>query len=97
MFFYCTGEEVKKGDQLLRKDIMEEQREYGPQPIAALMEKHGIKSHDLVAASTEQITHKMVSRACKGRKLSRRVQLKLVNAINNATEENYTLKDLFSY
>lgn len=76
---------------------MDEQREYGPQPIAALMEKHGLKAHDLVAASTEQITHKMVSRACKGRKLSRRVQLKLVNALNNATEQQYKLRDLFTY
>jgi len=76
---------------------MEEQHEFGLQPIAALMEKHDLKAHDLVAASTEQITHKMVNRACKGRKLSRRVQFKLVHAINHATEENYTLKDLFTY
>jgi len=76
---------------------MNEQREYGQQPIVVLMEKHNLKSHDLVAASTEQITHKMVSRGCKGRKLSRRVQLKLVNALNTAAEENYTLKDCFSY
>ena len=71
--------------------------EYGPQPIAALMEKHNLKPHDLVAASTEQITHKMVSRACKGRKLSRKVQFKLVAAINTAAEQTYTLKDLFTY
>ena len=77
--------------------MKEEQREYGPQPIAELMAKHNLKANDLVAASTEQITHKMVSRACKGRKLSRRVQLKLVHALNNAAEENYTLKDLFTY
>ena len=77
--------------------MMEEQREYGPQPIAALMEKHNLKAHDLVAASTEQITHKMVSRACKGRKLSRHVQFKLVHAVNAAAEENYMLKDCFTY
>ena len=76
---------------------MEEQREYGSQPITDLMEKHGLKAHDLVAASTEQITHKMVTRGCKGRKLSRRVQLKLVNALNTAAEQNYTLKDCFTY
>jgi hypothetical protein len=76
---------------------MEEQQNLGPQPIIELLEKHKLTHHDLVAASTEQITHKMVSRACKGRKLSRRVQLKLVNAFNNATEQNYVLKDLFTY
>ena len=72
-------------------------RDLGPQPIAELIAKHNLKPHDLVAASTEQVTHKMVSRACKGRKLSRRVQLKLVHALNNAAEENYTIKDCFSY
>ena len=77
--------------------MMQEQREYGPQAIAALMEKHSLKAHDLVAASTEQITHKMVTRACKGRKLSRRVQLKIRNALNAATEQSYKLTDLFSY
>ena len=69
----------------------------GPQPIIELLEKHKLKSHDLVAASTEQITHKMVSRACKGRKLSRRVQLKIRNAVNAATDQTYKLTDLFTY
>ena len=69
----------------------------GPQPIIELLGKHKMTHHDLVAASTEQITHKMVNRACKGRKLSRRVQLKIRNALNTATEENYTLKELFTY
>ena len=77
--------------------MIEEQREYGPQPIVELLEKHKLSHHDLVAASTEQITHKMVTRACKGRKLSRRVQLKIRNAVNTATEESYCLGDLFTY
>ena len=77
--------------------MIDEQREHGPQPIAELMEKHNLKSHDLVAASTEQITHKMVTRGCKGRKLSRRVQFKLVAALNAAAEQEYTLKDCFNY
>ena len=71
--------------------------DFGPQPIAEIMAKRKLKPHDLVAASTEQLTHKMVSRACKGRKLSRRVQLKVRNALNMVTEQNYVLKDLFTY
>ena len=69
----------------------------GPQPIIELLGKHKMTHHDLVAASTEQITHKMVTRACKGRKLSRRVQLKIRDALNAATEQAYTLSDLFTY
>jgi hypothetical protein len=78
-------------------DLAGGQYDYGPQPIAAIMEKRKLKPTDLVAASTEQITHKMVSRACKGRKLSRRVQLKIMRALNTATEQEYKLKDLFTY
>jgi hypothetical protein len=74
-----------------------DQLNMGPQPVAGLIEKHKLKPHDLVAASTEQLTHKMVSRACKGRKLSRRIQFKVLNALNNATEQHYKLKELFTY
>lgn len=72
-------------------------RDLGPQPISELMDKHVLKPHDLVAASTEQITHKMVARACKGRRLSRNVQLKVLRALNAATEQAYGLGDLFTY
>ena len=75
----------------------ETEHNLGLQPIIGLMEKHKLNAHDLVAASTEQITHKMISRACKGRKLSRRVQLKIRNAVNTAAEADYSLKDLFTY
>ena len=69
----------------------------GVQPISELLVRYELSHHDLVAVSTEQITHKMVSHACKGRKLSRRVQLKIRNAFNAATEQSYKLCDLFTY
>jgi hypothetical protein len=72
-------------------------RDLGPQPLADLLAKHELKSQDLVAASTEQITHKMVVRACKGRRLTKKVQLKIRNAINAAAKSNYELADLFNY
>ncbi|MCE5186483.1 MAG: hypothetical protein LLF76_10195 [Planctomycetaceae bacterium] len=69
----------------------------GPQPIEDILKKHNLKAHDLVAASNEQITHKMVARACKGRRLSRNVQLKILRALNRASAQNYTLSDVFTY
>ena len=72
-------------------------RNHGPQPISALLEQHGLKAHDLVAASTEQITHKMVARATKGRRLTNNVQSKLQRALNKLTGHNYRLADLFNY
>jgi len=73
------------------------ERDLGEQPIAKIMELHGLKAHDLAACSTEQITHKMVSRAVKGRRLTPAVQCKVLNALNKAAKKNYSLKDLFSY
>ena len=72
-------------------------RDFGPQPIAAILAELNLKPHDLVAASTQQLTHKMVSRAAKGRKLTINAQTKVLNALNAATGKNYSLKDLFNY
>ena len=79
------------------KTMNETDHNLGPQPIIELLAKHKMTHHDLVTASTEQITHKMVTRACKGRKLSRRMQLKIRNALNAAIEQTYTLSDSFTY
>ena len=73
------------------------ERNLGPQPITLIMRDLNLTRHDLVAASAEQITHKMVSRACKGRRLSMRVKLKILNALNKAAEKEYSLGELFDY
>jgi hypothetical protein len=73
------------------------ERDLGPQPIAAILAKLNLKPHDLVAASTHQLTHKMVSRACKGRRLTINAQTKVLNALNAAAGKNYSLSDLFNY
>jgi hypothetical protein len=73
------------------------ERDMGTQPLAALLISLGLKPHDLVAASTEQITHKMVTRGCNGRRLTKNVQGKLLRAINRASGNSYTITDLFSY
>jgi len=72
-------------------------RDLGVQPIAAILTLHGLKPHDLVAASTEQITHKMVARACKGRRLTPNVQQKLLRALSKASGRDYARGDAFTY
>jgi hypothetical protein len=72
-------------------------RNLGEQPIARLMAERGLKAQALVAASTEQITHKMVSRACKGRRLTPHVKIKVMNAFNKVTGLTCGVKDLFTY
>lgn len=73
------------------------ERNLGRQPIANILERHELRGHDLVEASTEFLTHKMVARACKGRRLTRNVQTKVRNALNSCVEETYSLQDLFNY
>jgi hypothetical protein len=71
--------------------------EAGPQPLAELMAQHGLKPHDLVAASSEHLNHKQVSKGCKGRRLTTRMQDKLMRALNACTGEQYRRTDLFNY
>ena len=73
------------------------ERNIGPQPIERIMAELKLKTHDLVAVSTEQLTHKMVSRACKGRRLGPTVKNKVLNALNIASGKNFTVHDLFNY
>jgi hypothetical protein len=80
-----------------RQMNLEIERNLGEQPIAGIMREHNLKPHDLVAAAPVEMTHKMVSRACKGRRLTLDTQSKVLVALNRATGKNYTLRDLFNY
>lgn len=73
------------------------ERDMGEQPIARLLSALDLSAHDLVAASSAQLTHKMVRRACKGRRLTSKVQLKVLDALNACAAASYGLTDLFDY
>ena len=75
----------------------DKERNLGSQPIIEILAGENLKPHDLVVSSTEQVTHKMISRACKGRRLKPKVKLKVLNALNNTCSKNYKLSDLFNY
>ncbi len=72
-------------------------RDFGLQPLDGLMTALELANNDLVAASTEQLTHKMVSKGRKGRWLTTPVRLKVLRAINQATGKAFALADLFNY
>lgn len=73
--------------------------ELGVQPLDALMEEHGLNNHRLVAASGEHLTHKVVGKARRGRRLTVRGQKKVLDAFNRCVVmgEPLTLTDLFNY
>jgi len=72
-------------------------RDLGEQPLARLMHERGLKPHDLVAASPDQLTHKMVTRAMKGRRLTANTMAKVVRAWNLATSSSDGAGELFDY
>ena len=73
------------------------ERNLNEQPIARILVENKLTNSDLVSASTENITYKMLARACKGRRLTPHVQVKICNALNRATGKTFTVKDLFNY
>lgn len=88
--------------------MSEEERDFGPQPLIAVMERWGLESHDLVDASDEQLTHKQVQRARSGRKLTLKMTMKVARTLNLAIWKRldapkrekfveYLHRDLFSY
>lgn len=72
-------------------------RDLGEQPLARLMRERALTPADLVRASTEQLNHKMVSRAMKGRRLTPNVQGKVLRAFDAASGGAHALADLFTY
>ena len=79
---------------------MDETRNRGTQPVETLIGRWGLSNHDLVDASPEQLTHKQVQRACKGRMLTLSMMQKVTRSLNIAVW--YRLKkdereDYFEY
>ena len=77
--------------------MSEPSRDLGPQPLAERMAERGLEPKHLVAASEEQLTHKMVTRAMKGRRLTANTMGKVVRAWGRATDEPAGADELFDY
>jgi hypothetical protein len=86
----------------------DETRNHGPQPLDGLMNRWGITNHQLVDTSVEQLNHKQVQRARKGRQLTLHLMQKVTRTLNDAVltklpkEERanftpYLHKHLFNY
>jgi len=88
--------------------IKSENRDHGTQPLDAILHRWGLTNAQLVAAASEQLTHKQVQRARKGRQLTLRMMMKLTRVLNEVISENlpeekrqgfspYLHRDLFTY
>jgi hypothetical protein len=75
-----------------------DENDLGIQPLDALMKKLGLSNHDLVAASTEQLSHKVVQKGRSGRRLTPKARTKILNALHSALpEQKFAHRDLFNY
>ncbi len=71
---------------------------YGSQQLDEIMTRLSITNSDIVNASTEQLTHKMVQKGRKGRRLTPHIKQKIANALNACQKEQlFTIRDLFNY
>jgi len=74
------------------------EHDLGVQPIDALLTSWEKSNADVVSASTKQLTHKMVQKARKGRRLTPHIQYKILSAMHTLKPDaGLTLKDLFNY
>ena len=73
--------------------------EAGVQPLDALLLRWGLDNHAVVVGSTEHLTHKQVQKARKGRKLTARMQKKILAAVNavRGDAEEAPMEALFNY
>lgn len=72
--------------------------ELGTQPIDALMLALKLDNHAVVAACPDgTLTHKVVAKARKGRRLTRRAQAKVLKALSAAGGRLFRAEECFSY
>lgn len=73
--------------------------EKGLQPLDELMTRLNLKNSDLVEKSCEQLSHKVVAKGRKGRRLTLNAQMKILRALNasRSGSESFALNDLFNY
>jgi hypothetical protein len=71
--------------------------EAGQQPLDQFMDEADLKNNDLVKCSKEGLTHKQASKARKGRRITQRIQKKVLCAWNDLTGEKREIDELFNY
>jgi hypothetical protein len=74
-----------------------EENNHGPQPLDALLNSLEYTNDDLVKSSSEQLTHKQVQKARKGKRVTANIKGKITRALNAfAGEEMFKEVDLFN-
>lgn len=86
----------------------DDSRNHGTQPLDAIMTHWSLSNHQLVKESYEQLNHKQVQKARKGRQLTLHMMMKITRQLNETIHmklgeeareqfEPYIHKHLFNY
>jgi hypothetical protein len=84
------------------EEISTHELDNGVQPLDAVMTELGVTNHEMVEKCGEGLTHKAMTRARKGRRLTARMKLRITQTLNallkkRAVEREYRKRDLFNY
>ena len=74
----------------------------GVQPLDAVMQELAVSNHELVEKCGEGLTHKAMTRARKGRRLTAKMKLRITQTLNallkkRGVEREFRKRDLFNY
>lgn len=84
------------------EEISTHELDNGVQPLDAALTELGVTNHEMVEKCGEGLTHKAMTRARKGRRLTARMKLRITQTLNallkkRGVEREYRKRDLFNY
>ncbi len=84
------------------EEASEHELDNGVQPLDAVLTELGVTNHEMVEACGEGLTHKAMTRARKGRRLTPKMKLRITQTLNavlkkRAVEREFRKRDLFNY
>jgi hypothetical protein len=74
----------------------------GVQPLDGFLQELGVSNHEMVEKCPEGLTHKAMTRARKGRRLTSRMKLRITQTLNAILKKReagkeFRKRDLFNY
>ena len=88
--------------ELTDSDADPDELNLGVQPFDTVMQELGVSNHELVEKCGEGLTHKAMTRARKGRRLTAKMKLRITQTLNallkkRGVEREFRKRDLFNY
>lgn len=94
--------EPEDADENHAEELDASELNLGVQPLDAILTEFGLSNHDLVGQCPEGLTHKAMTRARKGRRLTPKMKLRITQTLNallkkREVQREFRKRDLFNY